>query len=127
MHSTIKFKDLIKVLEEDYDNDPTIPDVVRDQTGIANEYSPEKSSVSDIMARNNRSDVAPENIPYPLNEFDDVATNAYTSIQNLEELLKIAKTNAVIKNKKPLDPICKELIRLKKDIVDISKKVSKIK
>ena len=114
MHSTIKFKDLIKVLEEDYDNDPTIPDVVRDQTGIANEYSPEKSSVSDIMARNNRSDVAPENIPYPLNEFDDVATNAYTSIQNLEELLKIAKTNAVIKNKKPLDPISKELIKLKK-------------
>ncbi len=79
------------------------------------------------MNKQNRSDVAPENIPYPLNEFDDVVAGTFVSLQNLEELLKHASTNAVIKNKKSLDVIGKEIVELKGKLVDISKKVRKIK
>ena len=126
MQPTTKFKDFVKVLEEDYGQE-MMPDVVRDQMGMKTEYPSQASSVQDIFNKANRSDVAPENIPYPLNEFDDVVANAFVSIQNLEELLKLANTNTVIKNKKPLKDISKELIEIKNNLVDISKKVSKIK
>ncbi len=79
------------------------------------------------MSKQQRSDVAPENVPYPLNEFDNVASNAFVALQNLEELLKIANTNEVIKNKKPLDGIGKDIVKMKGHLVDITKKVSKIK
>ena len=126
MQPTTKFEDFIKILNEDY-SETIIPDVARDQMGLKTEYPSEPSSVQDIFNKNNRSDVAPENIPYPLNDFDNIASNAFIALQNLEELLKIANTNEVIKNKKPLDSIGKEIVKLKGNIVDITKKVSKIK
>lgn len=126
MQSYKKFEDFIKVIKEDVGQE-MMPDVVRDQPGQKTEYPSQPSSVQDIMNKQNRSDVAPENIPYPLNEFDDVVAGAFVSLQNLEELLKHAGTNAVIKNKKPLESIGKEIVELKGKLVDISKKVSKIK
>jgi hypothetical protein len=126
MQSTTKFEDFVKILKEDYGQE-MMPDVVRDVSGQKTEYPSEPSSVQDIFNKNYRSDVAPENIPYPLNEFDDVAANAFVALQNLEELLKIANTNEVIKNKEPLDDCGKEIVKLKGKLVDISKKVSKIK
>ena len=126
MQPTTKFEDFIKILNEDY-SETIIPDVARDQMGLKTEYPSEPSSVQDIFNKNNRSDVAPENIPYPLNDFDNIASNAFIALQNLEELLKIANTNEVIKNKKPLDSISKEIVKLTGNIVDITKMVSKIK
>ena len=126
MQPTTKFQDFIKILNEDYGQE-IMPDVVRDQMGQKTEYPSQPSSVQDIFNKNNRSDIAPENIPYPLNDFDNIASNAFIALQNLEELLKIANTNEVIKNKKPLDSIGKEIVKLKGNIVDIAKKVSKIK
>tara|TARA_A100000171_G_scaffold52827_1_gene73430 strand:- start:4701 stop:5081 length:381 start_codon:yes stop_codon:yes gene_type:complete len=126
MQSTTKFEDFVKILQEDYGQE-MMPDVVRDVSGQKTEYPSEPSSVQDIFNKNYRSDVAPENIPYPLNEFDDVAANAFVALQNLEELLKIANTNEVIKNKEPLDDCGKEIVKLKGKLVDISKRVSKIK
>ena len=126
MQPTTKFEDFIKILKEDYGQE-MMPDVVRDQMGQKTEYPPQPSSVQDIMNKQERSDIAPENIPYPLNDFDNIASNAFIALQNLEELLKIANTNEVIKNKKPLDSISKEIVKLKGNIVDITKKVSKIK
>ena len=96
MRSTTKFDDFIKILNEDYGQE-MMPDVVRDVSGQKTEYPSQASSVQDIFNKNNRSDVAPENIPYPLNESDDVVANAFIALQNLEELLKIANTNEVIK------------------------------
>ena len=126
MQPTTKFEDFIKILKEDYGQE-MMPDVVRDQMGQKTEYLSQPSSVQDIMNKQERSDIAPENIPYPLNDFDNIASNAFIALQNLEELLKIANTNEVIKNKKPLDSISKEIVKLKGNIVDITKKVSKIK
>lgn len=126
MQSTTKFEDFVKILQEDYGQE-MMPDVVRDVSGQKTEYPSQPSSVQDIFNKNYRSDVAPENIPYPLNEFDDVAANAFVALQNLEELLKIANTNEVIKNKEPLDDCGKEIVKLKGKLVDITKKVSKIK
>jgi len=126
MQSYKKLEDFVKVIKEDAGQE-IMPDVVRDQSGQKTEYPSQPSSVEDIMNRQNRSDVAPENIPYPLNEFDDVVANTFVSLQNLEELLKHAGTNSVIKDKKPLSSISKEIIELKGKLVDISKKVSKIK
>ena len=137
MHSTTKFEDFVnllneqeygsvKVIEEDYGQE-MMPDVVRDQMGLKTEYPSQPSSVQDIMNKQQRSDVAPENVPYPLNEFDNVASNAFVALQNLEELLKIANTNEVIKDKTPLDGLGKEIVKLKGNLVEITKKVSKIK
>ena len=126
MQPTTKFEDFIKILKEDYGQE-MMPDVVRDQMGQKTEYPSQPSSVQDIMNKQERSDIAPENIPYPLNDFDNIASNAFIALQNLEELLKIANTNEVIKNNKPLDSISKEIVKLKGNIVDITKKVSKIK
>ena len=124
MQPNTKFKDFVKVLEEDYGQE-MMPDVVRDQMGLKTEYPSQPSSVQDIFNKANRTDIAPENIPYPLNEFDDVVSNAFIAIQNLEELLKLANTNTVIKNKKPLDSVGKELVELKGKLVDIVKKLVK--
>jgi hypothetical protein len=126
MHSTIKFEDFVNVLKEDYGQE-MMPDVVRDQQGLKTDYPPQATSVKDIMNQKYRSDVAPENMPYPLNDFEQIASDAFISIQNLENLLKIAKTNEVIKNKQPLDSLSKELVNIKKQIVDIIGKVYKIK
>ena len=126
MQSYKKLEDFVKVIIEDAGGE-IMPDVVRDQPGQKTEYPSEPSSVRDIFNKQNRTDVAPENVPYPLNEFDDVVAGAFVSLQNLEELLKIANTNTVIKDKKPIDSISKEIIELKGKLVDISKKVSKIK
>ena len=123
MQSTVKFNDFVKILEEQ----DMIPDSNRQVMGMKSMDEPLATNVNDFFSQVYRSDVAPENIPYPLNEFDNVASNAYIAIQNLESILKIAEGNAVIKNKKPLKPISKELVNLKKEIVDITKKVSKIK
>lgn len=123
MQSTGKFNDFVKLLEEQ----DMIPDSNRQVTGMKSMDEPLATNVNDFFSQVYRSDVAPENVPYPLNEFDNVASNAYIAIQNLESILKIAEGNAVIKNKKPLKPISKELVNLKKEIVDITKKVSKIK
>jgi len=123
MQSTGKFNDFVKILEEQ----DMIPDSNRQVMGMKSMDEPLATNVNDFFSQVYRSDVAPENIPYPLNEFDNVASNAYIAIQNLESILKIAEGNAVIKNKKPLKPISKELVNLKKEIVDITKKVSKIK
>ena len=126
MQSYKKFEDFVKVIEEDAGQE-MMPDVTRDQPGQKTEYPSQPSSVQDIFNKQNRSDVAPENVPYPLNEFDDVVAGAFVAIQNLEELLKIANTNTVIKDKKPIGQISKEIVELKGKLVDISKKVSKIK
>ena len=126
MQSYKKFKDFVKLIKEDPGQE-MMPDVVRDQPGQKTEYPSQPSSVQDIMSKQQRSDVAPENVPYPLNEFDNVASNAFVALQNLEELLKIANTNEVIKNKKPLDGIGKDIVKMKGHLVDITKKVSKIK
>tara|TARA_R110002012_G_scaffold318716_1_gene537582 strand:+ start:174 stop:554 length:381 start_codon:yes stop_codon:yes gene_type:complete len=126
MHSTVKFEDFINVLKEDYGQE-MMPDVARDQAGLKSEYPAQSTSVRDLINKQYRSDVAPENMPYPLNEFERIASDAFISIQNLENLLKIAKTNEVIKNKKPLDSLSKELVELKKRVVDIIDKVYKIK
>ena len=126
MQSTTKFEDFVKLIKEDPGQE-MMPDVVRDQPGQKTEYPSQPSSVRDIMNKQQRSDVAPENVPYPLNEFDDVAANAFVALQNLEELLKIANTNTVIKNKKPLDGIGKDIVKMKGNLVDISKRVGKIK
>tara|TARA_E500000318_G_scaffold34720_1_gene33981 strand:+ start:10304 stop:10675 length:372 start_codon:yes stop_codon:yes gene_type:complete len=123
MQSTGKFNDFVKLLEEQ----DMIPDSNRQVMGMKSMDEPLATNVNDFFSQVYRSDVAPENVPYPLNEFDNVASNAYIAIQNLESILKIAEGNAVIKNKKPLKPISKELVNLKKEIVDITKKVSKIK
>jgi len=126
MQSYKKFKDFVKLIKEDPGQE-MMPDVVRDQPGQKTDYPSQPSSVRDILSKQQRSDVAPENVPYPLNEFDDVASNAFVALQNLEELLKIANTNAVIKNKKPLDEIGKDIVKMKGNLVDISKRVGKIK
>ena len=126
MQPTTKFEDFIKILNEDY-SETIVPDVARDQMGLKTEYPSQPSSVQDIMNKQQRSDVAPENVPYPLNEFDNVASNAFVALQNLEELLKIANTNEVIKDKTPLDGLGKEIVKLKGNLVEITKKVSKIK
>lgn len=126
MQSTTKFEDFVKILKEDPGQE-MMPDVVRDVSGQKTEYPSQPSSVQDIMSKQNRTDIAPENIPYPLNEFDDVASSAFVALQNLEELLKIANTNEVIKNKTPLDSIGKDIVKMKGNLVDITKKVSKIK
>jgi len=123
MQSTGKFNDFVKLLEEQ----DMIPDSNRQVMGMKSMDEPLATNVNDFFSQVYRSDVAPENVPYPLNDFDNVASNAYIAIQNLESILKIAEGNAVIKNKKPLKPISKELVNLKKEIVDITKKVSKIK
>ena len=123
MQSTGKFNDFVKLLEEQ----DMIPDSNRQVMGMKSMDEPLATNVNDFFSQVYRGDVAPENVPYPLNEFDNVASNAYIAIQNLESILKIAEGNAVIKNKKPLKPISKELVNLKKEIVDITKKVSKIK
>lgn len=123
MQSTSKFKDFVNILKEQ----EMIPDSNRQVQGIASYEEPKATSVNDFFSQVYRKDVAPENTPYPLDKFDDIASNAFIAIQNLENILKVASTNTVIKNKKPLDTIQKELITLKKEIVDITRKVSKIK
>ena len=123
MRYTGKFNDFVRLIEEQ----DMIPDSNRQVTGMKSENEPMATNVNDFFSTIQRKDVSPENIPYPLNEFDTVASDAYIAIQNLENILKIAETNAVIKNKNSIRPIMEELMDIKKEIVDITNKVGKIK
>ena len=123
MRYTGKFNDFVRLIEEQ----DMIPDSNRQVTGMKSENEPLATNVNDFFSTIQRKDVSPENIPYPLNEFDTVASDAYIAIQNLENILKIAETNAVIKNKNSIRPIMEELMDIKKEIVDITNKVGKIK
>lgn len=123
MRYTGKFNDFVRLIEEQ----DMIPDSNRQVTGMKSENEPMATNVNDFFSTIQRKDVSPENIPYPLNEFDTVASDAYIAIQNLENILKIAETNAVIKNKNSIRPVMDELMDIKKEIVDITNKVGKIK
>jgi len=118
-----KFKDFVDQLNEDSIN----PDTNRDMLGLKDESLPNPTNVNDYFRSKNRTDVAPENIPYPLEQINNMASNAFISIQNIEEILKLAKTNAVIKDKTLIDVVEKKVIKLKKDIVDIDILSTKIK
>ena len=118
-----KFKDFVDQLNEDSMN----PDTNRDMLGLKDESLPNPTNVNDYFRSKNRTDVAPENIPYPLEQINNMASNAFISIQNIEEILKLAKTNAVIKDKTLIDVVEKKVIKLKKDIVDIDILSTKIK
>ena len=118
-----KFKDFVDQLNEDSIN----PDTNRDMLGLKDESLPNPTNVNDYFRSKNRTDVAPENIPYPLEQMNNMASNAFISIQNIEEILKLAKTNAVIKDKTLIDVVEKKVIKLKKDIVDIDILSTKIK
>ena len=118
-----KFKDFVDQLNEDSIN----PDTNRDMLGLKDESLPNPTNVNDYFRSKNRSDVAPENIPYPLEQIDNMASNAFIAIQNIEEILKMAKTNAIIKDKTLIDVIEKKVLKLKKDIVDIDILSTKIK
>lgn len=126
MHSKVKFKDFIKQLNE-MDSNTFMPDVDRQMMGLKDEYPSEKSTLQNYLDKKYRSDEAPENRPYPLNDFENIAADAFIQLNNLQDNLKIAKTNAVIKNKQPFDPIIKEIEKLKMELVDIAGKVIKIK
>ena len=104
-----------------------IPDSGRSVLGLKDESLPQATNVNDYFRSKERSDVSPENIPYPLEQVPNMTSNAFISIQNIEEIIKLAKTNAVIKDKDLLDLIEKKALRLKKEIVDIDILSSKIK
>ena len=123
MRYTGKFNDFVELLREDN----MIPDSNRQMMGLKSENEPLATNVNDFFSAIKRNDVSPENIPYPLNEFNNIASDAYIAIQNLENILKIAENNAVIKNQKSIRPVKSDLINMKKEIVDIANKVSKIK
>ena len=56
-----------------------------------------------------------------------MASNAFISLQNMEEILNIAKTNAVIKDKSLIEVLQKKIRRVKKEIVEIDIISNKIK
>mgnify|MGYP003108684717 FL=1 len=118
-----KFKDFVQQLNED----DMIPDTKRDMLGLKDESLPNPTNVNDYFRSKERTDVAPENVPYPLGEVSNMTSNAFIALQNLEGLLKIAKTNAVIKDKTLIDVVEKKVLKLKKDIVDIDFLSTKIK
>ena len=118
-----KFKDFVQQLNED----DMIPDTKRDMLGLKDESLPNPTNVNDYFRFKERTDVAPENVPYPLGEVSNMTSNAFIALQNLEGLLKIAKTNAVIKDKTLIDVVEKKVLKLKKDIVDIDFLSTKIK
>jgi len=122
MQSTKKFDEYINIIEQDI-----IPDVNRQVSGQSTESESKPTNVNDFFSSIKRTDVAPENVPYPLNDFINIASDAFVSIQNLENLLKIAETNMVIKNKKSIKPIREEIITIKGQLVDLANKVIKIK
>ena len=123
MRYTGKFNDFVELLKED----DMIPNSDRQMMGLKSENEPFATNVNDFFSAIQRKDVSPENIPYPLNKFDDISSDAYIAIQNLENILKIAEGNAVIKNQKSIGSLKSNLISLKKEIVDIANKVNKIK
>lgn len=123
MRYTGKFNDFVELLKEDN----MIPNSDRQMMGLKSENEPFATNVNDFFSAIQRKDVSPENIPYPLNKFDDISSDAYIAIQNLENILKVAEGNAVIKNQKSIGLLKSNLISLKKEIVDIANKVNKIK
>lgn len=118
-----KFIDFVQQINED----AIEPTTKRDMLGLKDESLPQASNVNDYFRSKERSDVAPENIPYPLEQINNMASNAFISLQNMEEILKIAKTNAVIKDKSLIEVLQKKIRRVKKEIVEIDIISNKIK
>ena len=64
-----KFIDFVQQINED----TMEPDTKRDMLGLKDESLPQATNVNDYFRSKERSDVAPENIPYPLDQINKIS------------------------------------------------------
>jgi DNA-binding transcriptional regulator of glucitol operon len=102
----------------------------RQMSGMKTETPPEANKVSTLMGANNRDDnsQAPHVKPYPLDRTDEILSDMYVTVMNMEKIIDNTMVNpAFKKNQAPiLEEAKKKLTEINKILVEISTLVDKI-
>ena len=120
-------KGKLKMFVEHLLSEDQIPDSQRQVNGISSESPPQQVDVNDLLKRQSSDDTAPKLEQYPLNTFNEISSDLFINVQNLMSMLKSAYNNPSIKDKKSVKECYNSANAIEQKIVDLSKKVGKIK
>lgn len=120
-------KGKLKMFVEHLLSEDQIPDSQRQVNGISSESPPQQVDVNDLLKRQSSDDTAPKLEQYPLNTFNEISSDLFINVQNLMSMLKSAYNNPSIKDKKGVAECYNSANAIEQKIVDLSKKVGKIK
>ena len=120
-------KGKLKMFVDHLISEDQIPDASPQVSGISSDTSPQQVNINDLIKRQSSDDTAPKLDQYPLNSFNEISSDIFISIQNLMSMLKSAYNNPSIKDKKSVKECYNSANAIEQKIVDLSKKVGKIK
>jgi|TARA_R110000803_G_scaffold208099_1_gene276556 hypothetical protein len=120
-------KGKLKMFVEHLLSEDQIPDSQRQTNGISSESPPQQVDVNDLLKRQSSDDTAPKLEQYPLNTFNEISSDLFINVQNLMSMLKSAFNNPSIKDKKSVAECYNIANSIDQTVVDLAKKVGKIK
>ena len=120
-------KGKLKMFVEHLLSEDQILDSQRQTNGISSESPPQQVDVNDLLKRQSSDDTAPKLEQYPLNTFNEISSDLFINVQNLMSMLKSAFNNPSIKDKKSVAECYNIANSIDQTVVDLAKKVGKIK
>ena len=120
-------KGKLKMFVEQLLGEDQIPDVNREVGGISSDTPPQQVDVNALLRRQASDGKAPKLDQYPLNSFNGILSDLFINVQNTISMLKSAHNNPSIKDKQSVKDSYKIAKSMEKQIVDLSKKVIKIR
>ena len=120
-------KGKLKMFVEHLLSEDQIPDSQRQTNGISSESPPQQVDVNDLLKRQSSDDTAPKLEQYPLNTFNEISSDLFINVQNLMSMLKSAFNNPSIKDKKSVAECYNIANSIDQTVVDLAKKVGKIR
>lgn len=104
-----------------------IPDVNREVSGISSDTPPQQMDVNALLRRQSSDGTAPKLDQYPLNSFNGILSDLFINVENTISMLKSAYNNPSIEDKESVKDSYEVAKSIEKLIVDLNKKVTKIR
>jgi len=120
-------KGKLKMFVDHLLSEDQIPDSSRQVNGISSDTPPQQVDVNSLLKQQSSDDKAPKLNQYPLNAFNEISSDLFINVQNIISMLKSAYNNPSIKDKNSVQECYEVANSIEQKIVDLSKKVGKIK
>jgi hypothetical protein len=120
-------KGKLKMFVEQLLGEDQIPDVNREVSGISSDTPPQQMDVNALLRRQSSDGTAPKLDQYPLNSFNGILSDLFINVENTISMLKSAYNNPSIEDKESVKDSYEVAKSIEKLIVDLNKKVTKIR
>lgn len=120
-------KGKLKMFIEQLLGEDQIPDVNREVSGISSDTPPQQMDVNALLRRQSSDGTAPKLDQYPLNSFNGILSDLFINVENTISMLKSAYNNPSIEDKESVKDSYEVAKSIEKLIVDLNKKVTKIR